>query len=89
MYCGKRLSGSERRWDGEWGWSRMSVLDGVVIVEGEGENLRFNLGHTIVTNTLQRGSSQITLGRTCFFQSLTKAQQTVKNSGHINTASKQ
>jgi len=30
-------------WDGEW----MGVLDGVVIVEGEGAVLGVNLGHPI------------------------------------------
>ena len=37
-------------WDDEWGRSRMDVLDGVVIVKGEGAVLGLNLGRPIVTN---------------------------------------
>jgi len=37
-------------WDGEWGRSRMDVLDGVVIVEAEGAVFGVNLGRPIVTN---------------------------------------
>jgi len=37
-------------WDGEWGRSRMGVLDGVVIIEGEGAGFGLNLGHPILTN---------------------------------------
>jgi len=36
-------------WDGEWGLE-MGVLDGVVIVKGEGAVLGMNLGRPIVTN---------------------------------------
>ena len=36
-------------WGGEWGQSRMSVLDGVVIVEGEGAVMGLNLRRPIVT----------------------------------------
>jgi len=37
-------------WGGEWGQSRMDVLDWVVIVEGEGAVLGVNFGCLIVTN---------------------------------------
>ena len=57
-------------WSGEWGQSRMVVLDGVKIVEAVGSVLGINVGHPIVTNGViilcrerwRRGSSQITLG---------------------------
>ena len=46
---------------------RIGVLDGVVIVEGEGAVLWVNLGRPIVTNgAFATRSSQITL-RTCYF----------------------
>jgi len=39
----------------------MGVLDGVVIVEGEGAVLKVNLGHPVVTNgTLLRSSARAT-----------------------------
>ena len=45
----------------------MGVLDGVVIVEGEGAVLGVNLGLPIVTNgAFAMRSSQITL-RTCYY----------------------
>jgi len=55
------------RLGGEWGRSRIGVLDGVVIVEGEGAVFGVNVEHPIVTNGIlcegrQRGSSQIILG---------------------------
>ena len=36
--------------DAVWGGRGMGVLDGVVIVEGEGAVLGVNVGHSIVTN---------------------------------------
>ena len=44
------------------------VLDGVVIVKGEGAILGMSLGHPIVTN----GSSQITFGSTCLARNSTQ-----------------
>ena len=38
-------------WDGEWGWWMVVyILDGVVIVEGEGTVLGVNVGYPIVTS---------------------------------------
>ena len=37
VYCGKTAGRSGCRLGGEWGRSRMGVLDGVVIVKGNGQ----------------------------------------------------
>jgi len=45
----------------------MGVLDGVDIVKGEGADIVFWTSHCTVTNgTLQRSSSEITLGNTFY-----------------------
>jgi len=46
----KRLIESGCRLGGEWRRSRYGVLDGLMIVEGEGAVLGVNLEHPIVTN---------------------------------------
>jgi len=66
VYCGKMAERIRMPFGAVSGVSRgMGVLDGVVIVKGEGAVLRVNLGHPIVTNgAFVTRSSQITL-RTC------------------------
>ena len=53
--------------DDEWGRSRDGCIRWGGYCQREWAVLGLNLGRLIVTNgTMQRGSSQITLGSTCF-----------------------
>ena len=54
----------------------VGVLDGVVIVEGEGAVLEVNLGHAIVTNgAFATHSSQIILRTCCCFSAATDSER--------------
>jgi len=66
MYCGKMADWIRMPFGVLTGIGRgMGVLNGVVIVKGEGAILGVNLGHPIITNgAFAMRSSQFTL-RTC------------------------